>query len=682
MTIRTRLIIYFLLVALLPFFATTLFILNKYRKTEDAAAQRRIELAADEKLHEIESFFDHLERDVKVVSDLGDFCFSGEGDASTLQSVHDAYGFENILLLDAEGRIMGQFRETAQKKGAHWSGLAEMPVTGAIGEVRYSRAVMSGQDPVPHFFAMIGLYCSPHASNHWLVVEVSLQKIYDMLLAGQDRTRTGESFIVQADSDVVRFLSPLRFGEDSLVMRPAEEGESCTALRNAAAGKTGCGCGMDYRGEQVIWVWRYFEPLNWGVLTKSDLSEAFADVRQMERMNWMMMVGVGVLVALLAVYVSRSFSGPLKKLLKATEQTAHGHWGYQVMVNASGEFGELARSLNSMAGSLQEAWEKDRAQNWLNEGHVGLSDCMHHEKDMENFCSDVIRYLAQYLKVQAGAFFLNRDGEYKLIGSYAYAKPVGCGVLSFRLGEGLIGQVAQEEKTILVEEIPADSMMITSALGETLPRAVLCFPISYGQVVEGVVELASTMPFSPLQREFIEQVQESIAVSLHSCALRARSKLLLENTRNTAEELQASNEELQAQEEELRAAMELMKGREHRMNELKEEVNSLCAELERAPVYALDTRRFNASEQKESNSLWTPAEVNLFRQTLKPVSDLVGVSLGIVSADGEVIVVEGACRICSEFHRQHSQTLAFCHESDTRIANHMKEGGKICPLSL
>ena len=59
------------------------------------------------------------------------------------------------------------------------------------------------------------------------------------------------------------------------------------------------------------------------------------------------------------------------------------------------------------------------------------------------------------------------------------------------LGEGLVGQAAVEAKPILVEDVPADYIKISSGLGEAPPRNIIVLPVIFEDQVLGVIELAS-----------------------------------------------------------------------------------------------------------------------------------------------------------------------------------------------
>ena len=92
---------------------------------------------------------------------------------------------------------------------------------------------------------------------------------------------------------------------------------------------------------------------------------------------------------------------------------------------------------------------------------------------------------------------------------------------------------------------------MTSALGETVPRNILCFPFLYEGEVKGVIELGSLESFTEQQLGFLDQVGESIAIAVNSAQSRERMKILLAESQSQAEELQSQQEELQAANEEL-----------------------------------------------------------------------------------------------------------------------------------
>ncbi|MGB8959897.1 MAG: ATP-binding protein [Candidatus Aminicenantales bacterium] len=75
-------------------------------------------------------------------------------------------------------------------------------------------------------------------------------------------------------------------------------------------------------------------------------------------------VGVVTLVALiLAFFLARSVTGPLREVIDASKRVAGGDFDVAVSTRRSGEFRDLARGFNAMTGRLQNMFGEIRVQN-------------------------------------------------------------------------------------------------------------------------------------------------------------------------------------------------------------------------------------------------------------------------------------------------------------------------------
>ena len=104
-----------------------------------------------------------------------------------------------------------------------------------------------------------------------------------------------------------------------------------------------------------------------------------------------------------------------------------------------------------------------------------------------------------------------RSYELRMRGSYGYS--AGSMPTSFRPGETLVGTAAEEKRTILVENVPPGYLRISSGLGEAPPAHVIVLPVLFEGKVLGVIELASFQPFTHIQKDFLNQIAEMIAIT-------------------------------------------------------------------------------------------------------------------------------------------------------------------------
>jgi len=96
-----------------------------------------------------------------------------------------------------------------------------------------------------------------------------------------------------------------------------------------------------------------------GILYVGILEQKYADIQ-----NQTVLAFVGITIAgavfstLIALLISRNISGPIKKLVSASEQLANGNLDAKVDLASGDEFGKLAHRFNQMADVLRERDER------------------------------------------------------------------------------------------------------------------------------------------------------------------------------------------------------------------------------------------------------------------------------------------------------------------------------------
>ena len=136
-----------------------------------------------------------------------------------------------------------------------------------------------------------------------------------------------------------------------------------------------------------------------------------------------------------------------------------------------------------------------------------------------------------------------------MIASYGY--PPGAAD-RFAFGETLVGQAAAEGKRIHLTTVPAGYVQISSSLGAAPPAEIVVLPVLFEGRVLGVIELASFSPFADVHLAFLDQITETIGVTVNTIIANSRTEELLTQSRRLTDELQERSEQLQGQQEELR----------------------------------------------------------------------------------------------------------------------------------
>ena len=94
-------------------------------------------------------------------------------------------------------------------------------------------------------------------------------------------------------------------------------------------------------------------------------------------------------------------------------------------------------------------------------------------------------------------------------------------------------------------------MKISSGLGEAAPVNLMILPIVFEDQVLGVIEAGSFSRFTQVHQDFLEQLMETIGVSVNTIIANSRTDALLAESQRLAGELQARTGELQVRQDEL-----------------------------------------------------------------------------------------------------------------------------------
>jgi signal transduction histidine kinase/CheY-like chemotaxis protein/HAMP domain-containing protein len=235
----------------------------------------------------------------------------------------------------------------------------------------------------------------------------------------------------------------------------------------------------------------------------------------------------------------------VRAIAEVTSAVASGDLTRTISVAAQGEVAELKDNINSMVGSLRETTAANQRQDWLKTNLARIAGMMQGHRDLVVVAEVIMDELAPLAGAQHGTFFLSAgDGSLRLIAGYGLRTDKDAPV-QYQLGQSLIGQAARSKRSIFVSDLPSDYVKISSGLGEAPPANLAILPILFEGQVLGVVELASFSEFSTVQRTFLEQVTESLGVSVNSIIANSRTDALLQESQRLTAELRAQQVEIE-----------------------------------------------------------------------------------------------------------------------------------------
>jgi len=252
--------------------------------------------------------------------------------------------------------------------------------------------------------------------------------------------------------------------------------------------------------------------------------------------------------------------------LKATSLFAEniGNGNYQSDFTPLSEHDVLGNALINMRNNLSKVADDDKKRNWTTEGLAKFGEILRtNNTDLSKLADEIISNLVKYLKANQGAFYIEDDKEageeptMSMKACYAWDKKK---FLNHKIhkGEGMAGQAWQEGDIIYLTEVPQDYIKIVSGLGDANPTSVLIVPLKVNELIFGVVEIASFNTFQDYEMEFVQKIAESIASTISSVKVNARTQHLLEESQELTEQMRAQEEEMRQNMEELQATQEEM----------------------------------------------------------------------------------------------------------------------------
>ncbi|HEY1624513.1 MAG TPA: HAMP domain-containing protein [Streptosporangiaceae bacterium] len=278
----------------------------------------------------------------------------------------------------------------------------------------------------------------------------------------------------------------------------------------------------------------------------------------------------------------------VRAIAEVTSAVAQGDLTRSISVEAQGEVAELKDNINAMVHSLRDTIRANQQQDWLKTNLATIAGMMQGHRDLAVVAELIMDELAPLVGAQHGTFFLSdadpavKGGtRLRLIAGYGLRADLDAPV-QYQLGQSLIGQVAHSKRPIVVRDVPADYVKISSGLGEAGPAHLAVLPILFEDQVLGVVELAAFSAFTEVETAFLSQVAETIGVNVNTIIANSRTDALLSESQRLTAELQTRSEELQSQQEELQRSNAELADKAALLAAQNRDIETKNAEIEQA----------------------------------------------------------------------------------------------------
>jgi len=186
------------------------------------------------------------------------------------------------------------------------------------------------------------------------IAEINLKFIWEEISAIRVG-RTGEAFILDRPGKLVAHP------DISLVLRADEAAQRpLRTLRDTIllTGSSQAATGQDLTGETVVAAMAPIAGVDWSVIVKQPLAEAFTPIYTALWRTGALLVAGTALAAILAYGLTRRMVGPIRLLEDGTARIGAGQFDHRINLATGDEFERLATRFNEMAGELAVSQER------------------------------------------------------------------------------------------------------------------------------------------------------------------------------------------------------------------------------------------------------------------------------------------------------------------------------------
>ncbi len=381
-TIAKKLSLWFLVVALLPLILFGYVSYDNARKTMKQEVTNNLISIADNKARQIENYILEKERDIAALVntptiidaiekfnvvfkengiDSPEYSAIDEEFRPFLAYYQEQFRYYDLFLISSEGNIMftvikeddfGTNLKTGPYKNSELAKVFDRAYTlveTAVSDFKYY-APSNG----PATFIAAPALKEGNAIGA-VVFQIENEEAYELMQDYTGLGKTGETLIGSKIGNEAVFVNPLRHDPQAAFRRKVPIGfEEALPIQEAVQGRKGSGLSIDYRGKEILAVWRYLPSPRWGMVVKIDTQEAFAPVFKMR--NWSLIIGITTVfaVVLLAFLISKSISDPIIALHKGAEIIGGGNLDHKIGITSKDEIGQLSRAFDTMTDNLKK----------------------------------------------------------------------------------------------------------------------------------------------------------------------------------------------------------------------------------------------------------------------------------------------------------------------------------------
>lgn len=378
-----RLVVWFVVIALLPLAFIGYFSLQQNESSLRSESLNRMNRIADRKALQFKTYLSERGQNVRMLakgplvelalSSLTQAYFQHHSDSVQYRRiaaqfdqyfstyVDDNRLFYDVFLITTQGEIVYTYKQELD--------FATNLLSGPYRHTALAQIYRESSLTLEESISIFEMYAPSKAPAAFLTapiirdgelkgvvaVQLNTKTIYQIATDTLGMGETGELNLARRiNAGQALFVAPLRYDPQAAMLRKLDLMRSReTPMHYALAGERGAGIVNDYDDKQVVAAWRYLPEMHLGMVVKMDVDEAFIPIYEQRKILLFALFVLAVFASLAAYYFGRRLIVPLKSFALTADDIAGGDLNKRVAASGSDEIGALGRAFNRMAEKLQ-----------------------------------------------------------------------------------------------------------------------------------------------------------------------------------------------------------------------------------------------------------------------------------------------------------------------------------------
>jgi serine phosphatase RsbU (regulator of sigma subunit)/putative methionine-R-sulfoxide reductase with GAF domain len=190
----------------------------------------------------------------------------------------------------------------------------------------------------------------------------------------------------------------------------------------------------------------------------------------------------------------------------------------------------LGNALHNMTNNLREVAKENFIRQWLQTGQENIYNLLREEHKSEYLSEELLKILAQYTGAIVGMIYIHNEIEEYLEEHARYGYPIDeIPDIKYKVGDGIVGQCAKDNQTVILHDVPKDYFHIESGLGQAIPDNLILIPFLFRGELRGVIELGFFGDIREDVETLLENLREGIGIAYENIS--SKDKLITQSNK-------------------------------------------------------------------------------------------------------------------------------------------------------